>query len=410
MLAPPGWLWMPNFPSAPGRIFAFQAVSGTFPFVVLLAVVNHIALFLAVFTGSFLVLMALGQLMARPWNTNRLCAALLFFWTGVFLISVGLGWELFRTYAPRLYGLHVPLYYLAGPLFTAYLKGLLNRPADDDLHQILRFPGYLALLPFGLAVLIFLPSFLLPSEMKIAMFEENEGAPYLKLYYRVLVGVALLGLLSTGIAFLRLFLQLRIIDLIQRDSRTPALKHVRVLLLWTALTVPLAIVTQFLGDPLYRRCVVALVALGVLWSYLLDYRYPGFFLRIDREIREQRYTRTKLQNVDTNAIVAALERAMAEERLYADEDLSLERLAEVAGVHRAQLSEILNSVMGEDFRSYVNRFRVEAAKHLLAEELERSVLAVGYAVGFNSKTSFNRNFKALVGETPAEYRARVESA
>ncbi len=372
------------------------------------SIVNHIALFLAVFTGSFLLLLALGQLMVRPWHSNRLYAGLLFFWTSVFLISVGLGWEVFRDYAPRLYGVHVPLYYLAGPLFVAYLKGLLNRPADNDVQQILRFPGYPELLPFGLAVLICLPSFFLPSEMKIAIIDHDEKFPYMMIYHRILVGVAVLGLLSVGVAFLRLSFQLRLVDLIQRDSRTPALKHVRVLLLWTAFTIPLALVSQFLGDSLFRRCVVALLALGILWSYLLDYRYPGFFQRIDQEIRDRRYAKTKLQNVDTNAIVTALERAMIDEKLYVDEDLSLEQLADVAGVHRAQLSEILNNVIGTDFRSYVNRFRVEAAKRLLTEDPERSVLAVAYSVGFNSKTSFNRNFKALAGLTPARYRAEAE--
>ncbi|MCB1309875.1 MAG: helix-turn-helix transcriptional regulator, partial [Leptospiraceae bacterium] len=100
-----------------------------------------------------------------------------------------------------------------------------------------------------------------------------------------------------------------------------------------------------------------------------------------------------------------MERCLRTERLYADEDLTLDKLAASVQIQPAQLSELLNNVMGVDFRSYVNDFRISAAKQMLIQELDRSVLSIGFAVGFNSKSAFNRNFKNIAGQTPAAYRA-----
>lgn len=376
-------------------------------------VLNYASLLISVYTGALLVTQALGQLLVRPLRAYRILSAVLLVWTSLFLFSIGLGRELWLEYLPHLYCVHIPLYYLAGPLLQAYVLGVLDErdvaalsDAPRAGRRLLIFSGYARFVPFFIAVAICLPAFVLPREMKVAMFEFG-GDGYLQMYGRLVVAVAVVGLLSAGLAAVRLFLKLRIFDLLRSEGGSPTIWHFRVLLIWLAVSIPLALLAQWIGDPVWKRGAVAFFSLGILWFYLLDYRYPRFFHRIDREIRSRhlsRYERSKIRNVNAAAIAETLEQTMTGQRLYADEDLTLSDLAAVAGIHPAQLSELLNNVMGMDFRRYVNEFRVNEAKSLLLEEPERSALDIGYTVGFNSKTAFNRNFKAIAGLTPTEYR------
>ena len=44
-----------------------------------------------------------------------------------------------------------------------------------------------------------------------------------------------------------------------------------------------------------------------------------------------------------------------------------------------------------------------------AETDRLSLLGIGFAVGFNSKTVFNTTFKKVTGQTPSEYKKQIGS-
>jgi AraC-like DNA-binding protein len=105
-------------------------------------------------------------------------------------------------------------------------------------------------------------------------------------------------------------------------------------------------------------------------------------------------------------VKAGLKRAMQDERLYRDEGLSLQSLAERLAVSPHQLSWILNEELRVSFSSLVNGFRVEEVKARLADRsIEAiSILQMALEAGFNSKAAFNRAFKIHTGTTPSEYK------
>lgn len=113
---------------------------------------------------------------------------------------------------------------------------------------------------------------------------------------------------------------------------------------------------------------------------------------------------SRLGNVNTPAVLDRLERLMVNEKCFVDEDLDIRRLAEMLDIKQHQLSELLNHVVGVDFKTYLNQFRVQEARNLLLAERDRSVLSIAFAVGFNSKSSFHLVFRKLTGITPTEFR------
>jgi AraC-like DNA-binding protein len=70
------------------------------------------------------------------------------------------------------------------------------------------------------------------------------------------------------------------------------------------------------------------------------------------------------------------------------------------------LSSILNRHFHQNFFEFINSYRIAAAQDLLLQgpESNLNILEIMEAVGFKSKSAFNRFFKRVVGMTPSEYR------
>lgn len=89
---------------------------------------------------------------------------------------------------------------------------------------------------------------------------------------------------------------------------------------------------------------------------------------------------------------------------YADPDLSLEQMAEAAGVSRTHLSAQFHKETGVSITEYLTMVRVEAAKQLLAGT-ELRVYEVAERVGFASPEHFSRVFKRSTGVPPGSFAA-----
>lgn len=116
------------------------------------------------------------------------------------------------------------------------------------------------------------------------------------------------------------------------------------------------------------------------------------------------YATTTLGAVDVPAVLARLEVLMTEQHRYRDADLSLPQLAQELGLGAHQLSELLNTRIGQGFGRYLRERRVAAAKQMLLDEPSASVLSVGLGVGFSSQSNFYEAFREIEGSTPGQFR------
>jgi AraC-like DNA-binding protein len=97
---------------------------------------------------------------------------------------------------------------------------------------------------------------------------------------------------------------------------------------------------------------------------------------------------------------------MKQNKPYLDENLSLATLAQQLVLSSNQLSQIINQKTSSNFFNFINGYRVEAVKERLKDPAfaHYSILAIGYDCGFQSKSSFNKIFKQMVGKTPLEFQ------
>ena len=100
---------------------------------------------------------------------------------------------------------------------------------------------------------------------------------------------------------------------------------------------------------------------------------------------------------------------MEKEKPYLMPALTLDKLAAQLKMQPRILSHLINRHFACNFFEFINSYRVEESKRMLADPLcaEKNMLDLMYDVGFNSKATFNTLFKKKVGMTPSEFRKQA---
>lgn len=107
-----------------------------------------------------------------------------------------------------------------------------------------------------------------------------------------------------------------------------------------------------------------------------------------------------------NLYFQKLELLCKEHHIYTDSTLNREKVAEKLGISAGYVSQIINTITGDNFANYINQYRVEAVKEMMSNsEYENyNLLTMGLESGFTSKTTFYKAFKKVTGQTPNEYK------
>ncbi len=87
------------------------------------------------------------------------------------------------------------------------------------------------------------------------------------------------------------------------------------------------------------------------------------------------------------------------------EDISLEKIAGIAGMNKTAFCRFFKQHTGKSFITYLNELRINYSCKLLKEvNSNYSISKSCYASGFNSLSYYNRVFKKSIGITPSQYR------
>jgi len=111
------------------------------------------------------------------------------------------------------------------------------------------------------------------------------------------------------------------------------------------------------------------------------------------------------ESIALKSIMSSLNNFLLTETPYLDSQLTIHKLAQLTGIPKYKISKAINSEKQQNFFEYINGFRVKhVIEKIKAGELkELSLLGIALDSGFNSKASFNRIFKKVVGVTPSQF-------
>lgn len=99
----------------------------------------------------------------------------------------------------------------------------------------------------------------------------------------------------------------------------------------------------------------------------------------------------------------------AHERIYKENSISLDMVAQKLNTTRHNTSQIINEHFKVSFHEFVNMYRIKEAKELLLDDTSRklNIINVAYEVGYNNKVTFNKAFKKDTQLTPTQYQKSV---
>ena len=109
---------------------------------------------------------------------------------------------------------------------------------------------------------------------------------------------------------------------------------------------------------------------------------------------EQEETNEMQEKMNMIMLRKRLEQLMQQERIYLQQDLRLDQMAQILGTNRTYLLQMLRTEMGMSFKEYVNRMRINHAKELMRNNPEMQKTEVADLSGYNTLSSFYRNLKA----------------
>lgn len=296
---------------------------------------------------------------------------------------------------PAFLYINQPLELFFGPLMFLYLTTRIKGKVSIDFFtKVLFLPGILA-------VIWFLPFYFQNPAVKISSVEfihTSQPSKFISLF-----------IMYSAMPYLILCLILIIVYAYSILGKKSFAHHVRMKVIMLHSVIWIVVAGAGYAANLHSRhlavdVMILLIEALLIILYYLDMRYSDFFDLIVREVREVRYQRSHINGLDTRTILSRLRELMELDRMFLDDRLSLRALSEKLGVSTHQLSEILNSELRMNFKSYINSYRIEEAKRKLSLRADANILNLAFECGFNSKTVFNTTFVRIVGKTPTEYR------
>jgi AraC-like DNA-binding protein len=344
------------------------------------------------FMAGICVLIAAGQFFLAKTGTKKYIWAIAYFLVGS-LMAFGafVHSDLLVAY-PHLYGPHISLSFFPALGFYTYFRRWLY--AEEKLY--LRYH----IIPGVTAFVATLPLLFSSAEVKqqAILSYYHQGVMSWREY------LFLAGMFSNVVYAGWLALEARVL---YRNIHV----HGRSIFALTAICAVisnisiLVIMTAYI---LRNRNVEQYGLMGLMVAaccgYFFMQRAAHISAEMQKSIDEERYRKSRLSGVNINNLKIALDKAMLEERIFTDFELTMPALAEKIGVKPHQLSEFLNVHANKKFTEFLNDYRIADAKQRLIREPDLNVLNVGYASGFNSKSTFNSIFRKYTGLSPTEFR------
>jgi AraC-like DNA-binding protein len=112
----------------------------------------------------------------------------------------------------------------------------------------------------------------------------------------------------------------------------------------------------------------------------------------------------KIAATEAQLLIEKLEKVIHDKELYKNPNLKLSDLAQSIHVSAHLLSQLLNENLGKSFSTYINEYRINLACKLITTNDLLTFEAIGYEVGFNSKSTFYTAFRKIKDTTPALFK------
>lgn len=353
--------------------------------------------------GFYLVLL-LNNRRIRKTSAN-FCLSILLIALSFSIAHILYGEKIFNHLLTNVYSIGDPTFLLIAPLLWLYVTELTGRRVRLTVRLVPHF------IPFALIILFSLTFRIIPSQTFTQFIDQQ---------YRV-IGIFFWVLVVVQFSLYLIFLHRQLRrhhKLIQQEvSNTEDYNLEWIQFFMSVFTIinlyflfSLFVVIHLDHQNWLAKTTALIFSLSV---FALGYKgllQREIFLSAE-ESQERGFNNnpTNTSFVCDQKLITRLKAHMEEKKPYLDPELTLTSLAKDLCITRSQLSQVINSGIGNNFYDFINKYRVEEVKRLMTDPQKNhfSLLGVALEAGFKSKSTFNLIFKRFTGITPSEYRKNI---
>ncbi len=301
---------------------------------------------------------------------------------------------------PQLMFLPFNFHYLTFPVFYLYAKSLVQ-PVSIKKHWKILLPGMVEFVL--MAVLFLLPvakkQALVGNEVFRSTYQFVETA---SLFYNILFA----------------YLTIRLVDRHQKNvlnffsaTTDRLLKWVKLvailLIVFMLMWIPFFFFSEVLNEKYGYPIMSAINVVFIFWLALSGFKQSLVYVPLQVSPSANDKAAATPQPVDVDArTFEKIKLFLQTEKPFTNPQLLLSDLARQLNMPQRTLSNLINEHAGTNFNQFINQYRVEEAKQMMADPAygHLNLLGIGREAGFNSKTGFYTTFKQLAGMTPAKFQ------
>jgi len=322
----------------------------------------------------FILFLALGITQLAMWNVNV---------------------DLTLKY-PHLTELDQAVIFIFGPLLYIIYKDIMDASFRLDKKYLLLF------LPALTAVFFLLPYYTASAQYKKdiikGIFDTSQLITIqLTFFFGIIYCLVFLVIIVRGLSLLYR-------KELLADSVSARL--IVLIIFISAVTISLLIAGTVYESFLIIKIAISCLSIGLAVMVVANYQIPHLYVQAQETIQEIKGQKNLLKGNSLEGIRNNLKIKMEDDKIFLDDDVTLDSLAESIGLNRHQLSQYLNQHLHMNFNAYLNYHRIHEAEKLLKEDFERSAISVAYAVGFANYMTFLKVFKKITGVTPSKYKEK----
>jgi len=147
---------------------------------------------------------------------------------------------------------------------------------------------------------------------------------------------------------------------------------------------------------------IALIILFITYYHMITPKVLAYDSLLPKGAK---YQQSKFSTKDLDKLKLELEEIMRNKKPYLNQKLLKAELADLMGISNPELARLLNERIGMNFFEFVNYYRIQEFIKLSQSEKGKALtfFAIAQESGFNSKATFNKSFKKIMGCSPSAY-------
>lgn len=157
--------------------------------------------------------------------------------------------------------------------------------------------------------------------------------------------------------------------------------------------------------------VVSVALLALWWHYRMVLKRNRLAARqIDELMAQRSLVRGEEDGEETSSAeyeqFMRLDKEIIQQRLFLEPGCNRDMIADRCGLPKAAVSQLIQKYSRGTVGEYINRLKVEHSVVLIQQHPDWTIEAIGYASGFNSRSTYYQHFNRIFGITPAQYASQ----